>query len=313
MAQFRVVVTDQVFPDVHVERAMIEALGGVLEVARGTREQVLEAARDADALLTTYFALDASAIAGLTKCRIVARYGIGVDNIDLDAARAAGIAVTNVPDYCVEEVATHTLALMLALVRRIPQGDAIVRSGGWGISQLGDVRRLSSLTVGLLGYGRIAHAVSVAVRALGASVIVHDPYVSNLDEGEQLVTRPALFEAADIVSLHCPLTSETRGLIDSAAIAMMKPTTILINTSRGPIVVLDDVIAAIRDHRLGGAGLDVFDPEPPSSASFEGLPNLLLTPHAAFYSSEAIAESQRKATTQILSALHGRRLDYQVA
>lgn len=313
MAPFRVVITDQVFPDVRIEREMIEAVGGVLEVASGTREQVLEAARDADALLTTYFALDASAIAGLTKCRVVARYGIGVDNIDLDAARAAGIAVTNVPDYCVEEVATHTLALMLALLRRIPQGDLVVRSGSWGVAQLGDVRRLSSLTVGLLGYGRIAHAVSVAVRALGATVIVHDPFVSQLDEGEELVTRSALLETADIVSLHCPLTPETRGLIDSAAIASMKPTTILINTSRGPIVVLDDVIAAVRDRRLGGAGLDVFDPEPPSSESFEGLPNLLLTPHAAFYSRESIAESQRKATTQILSALQGRRLNYQVA
>ena len=151
MSSFRVVVTDQVFPDIDVERGLVESAGGSIEVASGTRDEVLDAARGADALLNTYFALDAVAIAGLEKCRIIARYGIGVDNVDLEAARAAGIAVTNVPDYCVEEVATHTIALILGLVRRIPQGDTLVRGGDWGVARLGAPRRFSTLTVGLLG------------------------------------------------------------------------------------------------------------------------------------------------------------------
>jgi D-3-phosphoglycerate dehydrogenase len=312
MAGFRVVVTDQVFPSVDVERAMIEKAGGTLEVASGDGAAVLAAARDADALLNTYFPVDADALRGLRNCKIIARYGIGVDNIDLAAAKAAGIAVTNVPDYCVEEVATHALGLILALVRRIPQGDALVRGGGWGIGGLGEVHRLSEQTVGLLGYGKIARRVSAVLRTLGASVVVHDPYVREVEHGERLAGLDELLAVSDVVSVHCPLTDQTRGLMDAAALARMKPGAVLVNTSRGPIVVLDDVLTALRDGSLGGAALDVFETEPPPADRLADVPNLLATPHAAFYSREAIAESQRKATTQVLKALRGEPLDYQV-
>lgn len=312
MADFRVVVTDQVFPDVEVERELIGAAGGALEVAAGDRDEVLAKARDADALLNTYLPMDAAAIGGLTRCKIIARYGIGVDNVDLDAARNAGIAVTNVPDYCVEEVAAHTVGMVLALVRRIPAGDALVRDGGWGVARLGEVRRLSALTVGLLGYGRIARRVSAALRSLGAGVVVHDPYVSSVEADERLVSLEELLGSADVLCVHCPLTPQTRGLIDAGALARMKRGAILVNTSRGPIVVLDDVLAALRDGRLAGAGLDVFETEPPPVDQLAGMPNLLVTPHAAFYSREAIRESQRKAATQVLKAIRGEPLDYQV-
>jgi D-3-phosphoglycerate dehydrogenase len=313
MAGFQVVVTDQVFPDVEVERSMIEAAGGSLVVASGARDEVLALAEGADALLNTYFALSEADFKRLRRCRIVARYGIGVDNVDLAAARAAGIAVTNVPDYCLEEVALHTAALVLAAVRKVPAGDALVRGGGWGASRLGEVRRLSTLTVGLLGYGQIARRVADILRPLAKQVLVHDPYVTSTAGGDQLVSLPQLFASADVISVHCPLTEQTRGLIDAAALAAMKPGVVLANTSRGPIVVLADLLAALATGQVGAAALDVFETEPPPAELVAGAPNLLTTPHSAFYSREAIRESQQKATSQVLKALRGEPLDYQVA
>lgn len=312
MARFRVVVTDQVFPDVDVEREIIGAAGGELEVAGGGPEQVLAAARDADALLNTYLPFDAAMIAELSRCKIIARYGIGVDNVDVDAARRAGIAVTNVPDYCVEEVAAHTVGLLVALVRRIPQGDAAVRAGGWGVAGLGEVHRFSHLTVGLLGYGRIGRRVATVVRSLGANVVVHDPYLDPADTSERMVDLDELLSASDAVCVHCPLTPQTRGLVDARTLARMRRGAVLVNTSRGPIVALDDVLAALRDGHLAGAGLDVFETEPPDPRRLDGVPNLLVTPHAAFFSREAIGESQRKAATQVCKAVRGEPLDYQV-
>lgn len=311
MAGFRVVVTDQVFPNIDVERALIEEGGGSIEVATGDRDAVLELAADADALLNTYFALGASDIARLRRCKIIARYGIGVDNIDLPAAKSAGIAVTNVPDYCVEEVALHTVALILNSVRRIGTGDALVRGGAWGASAVGPVRRFSTLTVGLIGYGRIARQVAGILRPLAAGVIAHDPFVTGATT-DQLVTVNELFAESDVISVHCPLTEQTRGLINKASLAKMKPGATLINTSRGPVVVLDDVINALRSGQLGAAALDVFETEPPPAALLGDVPNLLVTPHSAFYSEEAIKESQHKATSQVLKALRDEALDYRV-
>lgn len=313
MTDFRVVVTDQVFPDVEIERALIDKAGGELKVLSGNRENVLAGARDADAVLNTFFGFDADSIAGLQRCRIIARYGIGVDNIDLAAARDAGIAVTNVPDYCVEEVATHAVGLTLSLVRRIPAGDAVVRAGGWGIGRLGPIHRFSTLTVGLLGYGRIARQVAATFTALGVgAVVVHDPYITEPEPGHRLVGLDELLATSDVVCVHCPLTEETRGLIDAARLSAMKHGAFLVNTSRGPVVVLEDLVAALRDGRLAGAALDVFEVEPPPVELIRNVPNLLATPHAAFYSVEAVRESQRKAAVQIVKAMAGKPLDYPI-
>lgn len=311
MRSFRVVVTDQVFPDVDIERELVEAAGGELVVARDP-DDARRLVRDADAVLNTYLPVDRELIGTMKRARIVARYGIGVDNVDLAAAGAAGIAVTNVPDYCVEEVATHTVALMLMLLRRIPAAQELVRAGGWGVGGLGEVHRLSSLSVGLLGGGRIGDRVATAVEALGGRVLVHDPYLPRVPAGRRLVGLRELLASADVLSVHCPLTAETRDLVDAGALAALPTGAYLVNTSRGPIVNLPDVVAALRSGRLAGAALDVLDPEPPGADLIAGVPNLVITPHSAFLSVEAMRESQQKAATQVLKALRGDPLDYQI-
>jgi D-3-phosphoglycerate dehydrogenase len=313
VSRFKVVVSDQVFPSVDLERRILAEIDADLVVASGTRDEVLEIARDADAILNTYLPFDADAIERLERCKIIARYGIGVDNIDLDAARRKGIVVTNVPDYCVEEVATHTLALILAVARKVVTADRLVRDGEWTIEPLRPLRRLSELTVGLLGYGKIARRVAAALETLGAEMVVYDPYVQPGPDTPRLVDLGELLSSADILSIHAPLTPETRGMIDREALAKMKPGSYLVNTSRGPLVVLEDLLEALREGRLAGAALDVFENEPVNPAVIADVPNLIATPHMAYYSEEALEESQRKAATQVVKVLTGQEPDYRVA
>lgn len=309
---FKVVVTDQVFPSVEVERELLSTIGASLEVADGTVEGVVQMGADADALLNTYLPIGAELLRGLPKLKIVARYGIGVDNVDVGAASAAGITVTNVPDYSVQEVAAHALALTLALLRRIPQANTLVREGVWSIDHLRPIRRISGLTFGLVGYGRIGRLLGDSIAALGARCIVFDPYLSAGPSTPPLVPLDELISASDIVSIHAPLTPETRGLFDAARLAQMRPGAVLVNTSRGPIVVLDDIVEALRRGHLGGAALDVFDAEPLDPARIADVPNLIVTPHMAYYSEQALEESQRKAATQVVKVLTGQAPDYPI-
>ena len=312
MSDFKVVVTDQVFPDVQNERRLLAEIGADLEVADGTPEDALARGRDADALLNTYLSFDADAFAQLPKCRIIARYGIGVDNVDITAARNAGIVVTNVPDYCVEEVASHALALLLALLRRVPEGHARVRDGGWGLEGLRPIQRLSQVTVGLVGFGRIARRLSDSLRVLGCQLVVHDPFLEPSVDIPPLVSLEELLRTSDAVSVHAPLTPETTGLFNAETLALMPDHAVLVNTSRGPLVVLEDIVDALRAGRLRAAGLDVLPTEPPEPQSVRDVPNLLLTPHMGYYSEQAIAESQHKAATQVIKVLTGQRPDYPV-
>lgn len=310
MPRWRVVVTDQVFPDVDVEREMLAEIDADLEVATD-RDDALRRATGADALLNTYLPFDAETVGRLDRCRVIARYGIGVDNIDLDAARDAGIVVTNVPDYCVEEVAVHAVAMMLALLRKLPQSHAKVLAGGWGLDGIRPLRRISELTVGLVGYGRIARTVADALRPLGPRIIAHDPFVDHA-QGVDLVALDDLLAAADAVSLHAPLLPSTRGMISRPQLEAMRNDAVLVNTSRGPLVVLDDLVAALRDGELGGAALDVFETEPPPANRLADVPTLLASPHTAFYSESSVRESQRKAATQVIRVLTGGDPDYRV-
>ena len=312
MATYKVVVSDQVFPSVDLERSLLADIDAELVVAGGDVDAVLAVAANADAILNTYLPWDATALSRLDRCRIIARYGIGVDNIDLKAAAEAGIVVTNVPDYSVEEVATHALALILSTLRKVGSADASVRSGTWSIDNFRPIHRLSTLTVGLVGYGRIARRIAAPLEALGADIVAHDPYLQPAPGMPPLLDLPDLLATADIVSLHLPLTEETRGLIGEEQLSAMKRGAILVNTSRGPLVDFDALVAALRDGRLSGAGLDVFDVEPLDAARVEGVPNLTMTPHMAYYSEEALEESQRKATTQVIKVLTGGQPEYKV-
>jgi D-3-phosphoglycerate dehydrogenase len=312
MTKYKVVVSDQVFPSVDIERGLLAGIDADLTVASGDIESVLSVASDADAILNTYLPWNADSIGRLEKCRIIARYGIGFDNVDLAAAADAGIVVTNVPDYSVEEVATHALALILATLRKVTTANDSVRSGTWSIDNFRPIRRLSTLTVGLVGYGRIARRIAAPLEALGARIIGHDPYLQPGPGVPPLLELDALLAEADIISLHLPLNDETRGIIGETAIGRMKPDAILVNTSRGPLVELDAVTSALSEGRLGAAGLDVFDIEPLDASRVEGVPNLIVTPHMAYYSEEALEESQRKAATQVIKVLTGETPDYQV-
>ena len=312
MTRFKVVISDQVFPTVDLEREMLAEIDAELIVASGEREDALAKAADADAILNTYLPWDESAISRLRRCKIIARYGIGVDNIDLAAARQAGIVVTNVPDYSVEEVATHALALILAGLRKVKPADEAIRTGAWGVSEFRPIHRLSTLTVGLVGFGRIARRLAAPLQALGARVITHDPYLRPSDELPALVGLDELLSTADVISLHVPLTPETRGLIDAEALGHMKQGAILVNTSRGPLVDLEALTEALRRGHIAAAGLDVFDHEPLDPNRIEDVPNLVATPHIAFYSEEALEESQKKAATQVIKVLTGEEPDYQV-
>jgi D-3-phosphoglycerate dehydrogenase len=312
MTKYKVVVSDQVFPSVDVERGLLADIDAELVVASGDVESVLATAADADAILNTYLPWSADSIARLTRCKVIARYGIGFDNVDLKAAADAGIVVTNVPDYSVEEVATHALALILASLRKVVVADGSVRSGTWSIDNFRPIRRLSTLTVGLVGYGRIARRIAAPLEALGADIIAHDPYLQSGPDLPPLLELDTVLSRSDIISLHLPLTDETRGIIGAEALARMKPGAILVNTSRGPLVDLDALGDALRKGTIGAAGLDVFDVEPLDASRVEGVPNLIVTPHMAYYSEEALAESQRKAATQVIKVLTGERPDYQV-
>ena len=312
MSRYHVIVSDQVFPSVELERQLLAEIDAELDVSDGTVDGLIARGADADAVLTTYLPIDARTISQLPRVRIIARYGIGVDNVDVAAAAERAITVTNVPDYSVQEVAAHALALILALCRKLPQSDAKVRAGGWGLDGLRPMRRLSELTFGLVGFGRIARRLAASLEALGGRVIAYDPYVDPADGLPPLLPLDQLLAQSDVVSVHAPVTPQTRGLIDAAAIGRMPAGSILVNTSRGPLVELEAVTEALRSGHLSGAGLDVFDPEPLDPARIADVPNLLVTPHTGYYSEESLAESQRKAATQVIKALTGVQVDYPV-
>jgi D-3-phosphoglycerate dehydrogenase / 2-oxoglutarate reductase len=310
----RVVITDARFAQgrFDIERSELARIGADLVIATGTREEVLTAAGDADALLTTFFELDAAAIAGLSRCRVISRYGVGYDQIDVAAAVRSGITVTYCPEYCTEEVAAHALALILMLVRRLPQADHFVRSGEWGAPRLGPILRLSETTVGIVGYGRIGRRLAASLQQLRVRLLVHDPRFQDGDIDIPLVSLDELLRSSDVVSLHAPLSTATRGMIGRAQLAAMRESAVLVNTARGSLVVLDDLLDALRTGRLRGAALDVFPVEPPDPAAFVGVPNLIVSPHLAYYSDAAVRELQRTAARQVVQVLSGRAPDFPV-
>jgi len=310
MSRPKVVVTDHVFPSLEIEHALLGAIGAEVVVAQATSEmQLLDIVADADALLVCYAPVTRRVVERLSRCRIIARYGIGVDNVDVPTATARGIVVTNVPDYCVEEVSDHALALLLACVRKVPFLDRQVRGGRWEARDAAPMHRLRGRVLGLVGFGKIPRCLAGKARALGLELLAYDPYVGAEQaaaHGARKVTLEDLVAGADFVSVHAPLTAETRGLIGEAVLRAMKPTAYLINTSRGPLVSEGALIRALREGWIAGAALDVLETEPPAALdALRALDTLIVTPHVAFYSEESVQELQRKAAENVVRVLSG--------
>ncbi len=313
-----VAITDHVFPDLDQERALLGAAGHTLrfEANATTPEEVAAAVAGADAVLNCYAPMPAEVIRTLEHCVVIARYGIGLDTIDLEVATEKGIVVTNVPDYCIDEVSDHALALILSLARGVALLDRRVRSGSWSPSDARPMHRLRGSTAGLVGFGRIARALAGKLAPLGFRVLVFDPFVpadAVRETGAEPITFEELLRASDVVSVHAPLTEDTVHLIGAAELSLMKPNAILVNTSRGPLIDLDGLRRALEEGRLRGAGLDVLETEPPPADDpLLHRDDVVITPHAAFYSEESVEELQRKAVEQVIEALAGRTPPYAV-
>lgn len=306
-----VVITDHVFPNLDLERGLLESAGHILRYEGDAKrpEDVARVIHEADAILNCYSVIPAAAIRELPRCRIIARYGIGLDTIDVDAATSRGILVTNVPDYCIDEVSDHALALILSLARGVTQLDRSVRSGTWSLRAAGNLYRLRGRTLGLVGFGRIARALAAKAAAIGLRVVAHDPFISDADvraAGVEPHQLDALLSEADVVSIHAPLSDATRHLIGDRELGLMRPTALLVNTSRGPLVDVEALRRALDAGALAGAALDVLEQEPPAAGDpLLHRPDVIITPHAAFYSEESLVELQRKAVEQVIAALAG--------
>ena len=307
---YRVVALDDGYAAYDQEQRLLGEAGARfdLEPCRGQAEAALASVRGADVVLVRESPVPRHVIAAMDRCKAIIRYGIGIDNIDLQAARERGIVVANVPDYGTDEVSTQTLALALAVVRRLRLHDAEVRSGRWSTGVLQPMYRLRGRTLGLVGFGRIARMTLEKFSGFGfGRVLVNDPH-ARLPEGVEAASVDDICREADMISLHAPLTPETRHLIDERRIGLMRPTAIVVNTSRGGLVDLDALHRALAAGRILGAGLDVFEHEPPDPQHpIFGLDNVAVTNHIGWYSEEAMRELQRKAAEEAVRVLRGQR------
>ena len=299
--RLRVVVLDGGYDNYDTERRVLADVGAGIELATGA-----VTVDGADALLVRESPVTAAMMDRMPACRAIVRYGIGVDNIDRDAARVRKIYVVNVPDYGTEEVSDQALALVMAVARRVVTRDREVRDGAWNIGPAQKVYRLAGKTLGLIGYGRIAQAFERKMRGVGmARVMVFDPYAT-LPAGVEAAGVESICREADVVSMHAPLTPETRHILDAQRIALLKPTAIVVNTSRGPLIDEVALVAALRDERIFGAGLDVFESEPLGQDDpLLGLSNAVLSDHCGWYSEESVQDLQRKAAEEVARIFRG--------
>ena len=308
---FLVIHTDPHHTDFSHEQAELDAIGATLRPLNVTTEaEVAAACGNADALLVTYAKIGKLALAGMPKLKIVVRTGVGYDSLDVPAATDRKVMVANVPDYCISDLAEHTMALLLTWWRRIAELDHQVRTEGWG-RPLKPVYRLEGKTLGVLGMGRMGQAVAARARGFGLKLVGYDPYTppaAFAAVGVEPVGLESLLRASDIVTIHSLLSAETRGIICQHTLRQMKPTALIVNTARGGLIVTDDLVHALKEGWIAGAALDVTDPEPlPTDHPIRSLPRVLVTPHAAWYSEEAEPELRRRAARTIVEALRGER------
>lgn len=312
-----VAVTDTVFPSLDPARAALAGTGAELKMAAApTLEGILAVAADADALLVTYAKITAEVIAGLKSCKVIGRFGIGVDNIDLEAAAAAGITVTYAPVYCLDEVSDHAMALLLSLARKIPYSNKLVSGGRWEMPAVVPISRLRGNKLGLVGLGNIPQTIVPKAQAFGLEILAADPYAPDEVFERLKVTRvdfDELLRTSDYISVHAPLTPETEKMFNAEAFAKMKNTALLINTARGPLVDTDALADALEAGQIGGAALDVLPVEPPPADSrLVGRDDVILTPHTGFYSEDALLDLQTTVATDVATVIQGGAPKYPV-
>ena len=313
----RVLFSDYEYPDLDLERKLFEGAGTELVAAQcRTESDVIEAAAGCAGILLQYAPITERVLAALPQLGIVSRIGVGVDTVDTAACARHGVWVANSPDYGVGEVATHALALVLALIRNVVAYNRDIRAGQWHYVSSGKLKRAGEMTLGIVGLGRIGKRMAHVSRNVVRRVLACDPYLIDGDFPayvERAADLAGLFAASDVVSVHAPLSDETRGMIDADVLGRMRPGSYIVNTARGAIVDIDDLLAALDSGILAGVGLDVLPVEPiPAESPLLGHPKVILTPHAAFFSVQAEIELRRKAAQNIVTWLKAGRPDYVV-
>ena len=313
-----IAVTDTVFPSLDPAKTALARLNPTYRMSKSVdAEDIVAVAKDADAVLVTYAKLTRDVLMQLTRCKAIGRFGLGVDNIDLATAKEKGIAVNYVPDYCIREVSDHAMALLLALIRKIPLSNKLVQSGRWEMPAVVPIRRIEGTVLGLIGFGHIPRLVAPKAQAFGIKVIAYDPFAkpdvfkAAAVEGVDLDT---LLKTSDYVSVHAPLLPGTRGMLNAAAFGKMKKGAYIVNTARGPLIDEPALVAALDSGQVGGAGLDVVAAEPLAKDSpLLGRDNVIVSPHTAFYSIEALDELQTKCATDVARVLSGEKAVYPIS
>ena len=319
MAKYKVLITDYVWPTTEPEETVLreEADAEAIVAPNGDEDTLISLAGDVDAIMTCFAQVTPAVLRAAPKCVAVGRFGVGVDNIAVDTATELGMAVTYVPDYCVDEVSDHVMALLLGWNRRVGLFDNSVKTDGWGSVPLTmRMMRLRGKTLGVVGFGRIGQAVAEKARAFGFRILAHDPYMT----AQQCALRYArktdldtLLAESDFVTLHSPLNAETEKMIGERELGLMKPESFLINCARGPLIDEDALHAALTSDGadgIAGAGLDVMaDNHPSNDHPLLSLDNIIITPHVAFFSQEATLELEQRAAREVACVLTGRMPD----
>ena len=308
----KIAITDYSFPTLEIEEGILSPAGHEIVAwkEKKTAAELPQLVADADAVITQFAPVTAEVINSMTRAKVIVRYGIGVDNVDLGAAKERGIPVCNVPDYCIDEVADQTLAFLLAVTRQVVPNTLLIRTENWGLATgLEQMRALRDLTVGVFGFCRIGREVVARLKAFKARILVFDPVVKSADiesAGCKPVMLRELLSQSDVITLHCPSTSETRGMINAQSLGITKPGVILINVARGDLVDSDALTAALQSGHVSAAALDVFAPEPiPAEHPIRKLNNVVLASHIASCSVPAVRKLRETAANLAAAALRG--------
>jgi D-3-phosphoglycerate dehydrogenase / 2-oxoglutarate reductase len=306
--RYQVVITDCDHGSIEEEKEEFGRIGAELILAQVKEEKdLIRACKEADGLINQYSLLTRTVLEQLPKCKVLARYGVGVDSIDLKAATDLGIIVANVPDYCMDEVANQTIAMILTLIRKTAFFDRKVKSGEWDFHSGIPIHRTKGKTLGLIGCGKIGLEVAKRISAFGVKVMTFDPYLEKAPEEVELKDFDTVLKESDFVSIHCPLNDSTQHLIGEKEFKKMGKKPLIVNTSRGPIIDEKALIRALKEGLVSGAGLDVLENEPPDSKNpMLKMENVILSPHIGFYSEESISELKRRTAKNVADVLTGK-------